>query len=381
MLEAWGITNTDIGTAFSAYGFSAMISYILGGSFADRYQPRILMAISLATTALAGLSLIFAPSKTTLIVTYFFFGISTIFLMWGALIKVTHQSGGDDKRATAMGILDSGRGAAAAVVSSLLVFVIGILFTEKELETQSIEAVKIIYAITIGIILSTSFFIWRALKNFKPQGENKIESWSKEKAKILLTDSKIWLLGIIVLSAYCGYKNIDIYSVYLTDVLSYSKEDSAEYTSIILWLRPIATLIAGIFTDWFHHRKKQGRFTVLTFLLFLCTTFQYLFAFQVTSTETLILVIILLSATFAYALRSVYFSILGDLNIKNHLVGTAVGIVSFVGYLPDMFHGFLTGRLIDSNPGVLGFQYSFGVTASFLLIGTIASYFLTKKAN
>ena len=51
MLEARNITNTDIGTAFSAYGFSAMISYMVGGPLADKYSPRLLMAISLLVTS------------------------------------------------------------------------------------------------------------------------------------------------------------------------------------------------------------------------------------------------------------------------------------------------------------------------------------------
>jgi MFS family permease len=47
MMEAWGISNTDVGLGFSAYGITAMLSYVFGGPFADKYEPRGLMAISL----------------------------------------------------------------------------------------------------------------------------------------------------------------------------------------------------------------------------------------------------------------------------------------------------------------------------------------------
>src|ERR1700733_12792887 len=83
MLEAWGVTNTDFGTAFAAYGVLAMVSYLLGGPFADRYHPRILISISLIMTALGGLYLTHPPSANGLILIYGFFGVSTAFLMWG----------------------------------------------------------------------------------------------------------------------------------------------------------------------------------------------------------------------------------------------------------------------------------------------------------
>src|SRR5258705_254260 len=87
MLEAWGLTNTDFGTAFAAYGIAAMLSYLLGGPLADKYHPRLLISLSLVATALGGISLVLFPSKAHLIATYTFFGVSTILLLWGALIK------------------------------------------------------------------------------------------------------------------------------------------------------------------------------------------------------------------------------------------------------------------------------------------------------
>ncbi len=379
MLEAWGITNTDLGTAFGAYGFSAMISYLLGGPFADKYAPRKLMAISLKATAIAGLLLMLAPTRFTLIAIYFFFGISTIFLMWGALIKVTHLSGGEDHRATAMGILDSGRGLAAAVMSSVLVLVVGYFFTEAELQVKSAEAIQIIYAIVVSFTFIVALFIWAALKNFEAGG--KIEPWSIDKAKLLLKDIKIWLLGIIVLSAYCGYKSVDNYSIYLVDVLGFSNEESSQFTSLIFWLRPFSALIAGFLVDWIHLKNKLGRFYALTLLLGGSAFSQFFLGLEMSTMTWLILTVVLLSSSFAYALRAIYFAVLGDLNIKDHLVGTAVGIVSFVGYLPDMFYGIVTGHLIDSNPGIIGYSYSYNFTGILLLFGTLASIVLIAKSR
>ena len=105
IIESWGISNTNIGLAFSAYGFSALVSYFIGGPLADKYKPKVLISLSLVLTALGGVALVLNPTPFMFIACYFYFGISTILLMWGALIKVTHLIGGSSRRASAMGFL------------------------------------------------------------------------------------------------------------------------------------------------------------------------------------------------------------------------------------------------------------------------------------
>ena len=380
MIEAWGITNTDIGKAFSAYGFSAMISYILGGPFADKYSPRALMAISLLATALGAIGLYLFPSANMLIATYFFFGISTIFLMWGALIKVTHISGGEENRATAMGILDSGRGLIAAIMSSVLVFAVSKAFPTQELSEISAKALGLIYLLVIIFTALIAMAIFLSLKGKTFDGPA-THQWSFEKAKIICKDSKIWLLAIIILSSYCGYKSVDNYSIYLVDVLKEDLESSSVFTSLIFWLRPISALIAGIAADKLHQKYPLGRFSLLFFFLLLSGLFQGAMAINLFSGFSLIFGCIIFTATFAYALRSIYFSIFGDLKIEDSLIGTTVGIVSFIGFLPDMFFGLITGHLIDTYPGAPGYQYTFGMTAIFLLLGAGCAFFLKQKTK
>ena len=53
--------------------------------------------------------------------------------------------------------------------------------------------------------------------------------------------------------------------------------------------------------------------------------------------------------------------------------GTAVGIVSVLGYTPDVFMPPLMGHLLDASPGVPGHQHVFAVIGGFSLIGLAAS--------
>ena len=84
-----------------------------------------------------------------------------------------------------------------------------------------------------------------------------------------------------------------------------------------------------------------------------------------------------------YALRGVYFAILAEGSVPFVFTGSAVGVVSFVGFTPDVFMGPLMGVLLDNSPGVLGHQHVFASVAAFGAVGLIATIALrriTRKA-
>ena len=60
-LDVFGLTNLQLGTAFSLYSVVAMVSYFAGGPLADRFPARRLMAAALAATSLGGVFLATIP--------------------------------------------------------------------------------------------------------------------------------------------------------------------------------------------------------------------------------------------------------------------------------------------------------------------------------
>ena len=71
--------------------------------------------------------------------------------------------------------------------------------------------------------------------------------------------------------------------------------------------------------------------------------------------------------------RGLYFSILNDGDIPIALSGTAIGIVSIIGYSPDIFATPLYGYLLDSYPGIKGHQLIFMILTGFSIIGLITT--------
>lgn len=74
-------------------------------------------------------------------------------------------------------------------------------------------------------------------------------------------------------------------------------------------------------------------------------------------------------------------SVFSELQFPDYLVGTAIGIVSFVGFLPDVFYGYTTGKIIDEHLGMLGYQYSFLFNAVVMFLGAAASLILYLKVK
>jgi len=70
-----------------------------------------------------------------------------------------------------------------------------------------------------------------------------------------------------------------------------------------------------------------------------------------------------------FGLRGIYFAIFDEAGVSAALTGTAVGVVSVVGYTTDIFMGPINGYLSDTYPGALGHQYFFGVLAGFATLG------------
>jgi len=86
-----------------------------------------------------------------------------------------------------------------------------------------------------------------------------------------------------------------------------------------------------------------------------------------------------LTALGIYAVRALYFAILKQASIPLGFTGTAVGIVSLVGYTPDVFMSPWMGHMLDSNPGETGHQYVFLVLSGFALVGFITSVLFNTK--
>ncbi len=375
MLEAFNISNTQLGDMFAAYGLTAMFCYFLGGPLADKFSARSLITISLILTSLGGFYMATFPDFWSMTILYGYWGITTSLLFWAALIKATREWGGTDAQGVAFGILDAGRGLAAASFAVIAVIILTIyLPSETELITNEhrrsgLRNIIIFYSL-IGIICSA--IVWFLIPS-KKSGSNISHNPFLQLPEVIKKPI-IWAQAGIIICAYCGYKSLDNYSLYAVQVLEMNEIDAAKLSTYGAYVRPIACIIAGILTDRFDAARS---ICVMFFMLLI----SYIFlANATTETVSLILILLNLFITFfgVFALRGVYYALLEETKTPKHLTGTSVAIIAFIGYTPEAFFAPIAGRILDANPGVIGHMNFFNLLAGFATLGILITIILIR---
>ena len=371
-LEVFDLNNFELGSLFSVYGVVALLSYVYGGVISDKYPPRKLIATSLFFTALGGVVFSTYPSFLVLQILYGYWGFTTVFLFWGAMIKATRIWGGTKSQGQAFSFLDGGRGLVAASMSSIGVLIFSFFLTDEiELTTlsQRKEAFKYVILFSSFIVFFTGFIILFLMKNEEDTVQTAKNFSSILQIKKTLKIPSVWLIMIIIVSAYVGYKVTDIYSLYASEVMLFDDLEAANISSLQLYLRPLVCVIIALISD----KTSHVYLIIIGFITMLIGSLIFalgLVQFDMNFVFYLSLVVV---ATGTYSIRALYFSIMQKGLIPLALTGTAVGIISVVGYSPDIFATPLIGYIIDKYPGILGHQYVFLMLVFFSILGLGAS--------
>ncbi|MDT0607141.1 MFS transporter [Croceitalea rosinachiae] len=373
VLEVFALTNVQIGLCFSIYGLVAVPSYLFGGPLADKFPPRKLIAIALWLTALGGLLFASYPSLIALQILYGYWGFTTIFLFWAPMIKATRVWGGDASQGKAFGFLDGGRGLTGFLFGLLGVFIFSLIMGNQVSDAslkESQEAFSFVIYAAIIIISIIGLLVWIFMKVGEIEKDILIERISFTEIKSVLRLPSVWLLMIIILCAYVGYKITDVVSQFANEVMLYDQVEAAQVGTFLQFLRPATGILVGFLVDRF-------KITFWLFLsLVLCIVAGVLFSsgLIVPSTAVLFLIAVVLIAMGVYAARALYFGVMKKGKIPLVLTGTAVGLISLVGYTPDIFAGPAYGYFLDAYPGEQGYQYVFWMLTGFSFVGAVAAF-------
>lgn len=374
VLETFGLDNVQLGICFSVYGFVALVSYLFGGPLADRYPPRKLIAVALWMTALGGVLHATFPGYTVLRLLYGYWGFTTIFLFWAPMIKATRVWGGPASQGKAFGLLDGGRGLVGALFGALGVVIFSQVVPSEVLESSLAErraAFRQVILVSSGIVALVGVLVWLYMKMDRGQ-ERKIilERITVSQVREVLRLRSVWLLMVIILCAYVGYKITDVFSLYARDVMRYDSVQSAQVGTFLLFIRPVVGVLIGVLAD----RTDTAYWLFVSFVVAIAGALLFATGVVGASATALFFISILIVAAGVYAARSLYFAVMDRGRIPLVLTGTAVGMISLVGYTPDIFAGPAMGYLLDSSPGKAGHQDVFWMLALFSGIGGIAAW-------
>ena len=373
VLEVFGLDNTQLGYAMSVYGFVALLSYLVGGPLADRFAPRKLMASALWLTAAGGLVLATFPDYGTLKVLYGYWGFTTIFLFWAPMIKATRIWGEGAGQGKAFGLLDGGRGLVGALFGALGVAVYAAYLAPAggaDAVVDSQVAFRYVVLVSSAIVAMVGVLVWVFMRaSDATTGEALRRRITLSQIGTVLRLRSVWLLMVIILSAYVCYKVTDIFSLYAREVMGYDRVASARVGTWMLALRPVAGITVGLLAD----RSRPTLWLFVSFLLTTAAAVPFALGWVTGGAPLLFVLSTILVAIGVYAARALYFAVMAAGRIPLLLTGTAVGIISLIGYTPDIFAGPLMGYFLDGWPGLVGHRAVFGLVVGFSTVGALAA--------
>ena len=368
--DALGLTNTEMGVLFSAFGVTPMIAYFPGGWLADRLSPRKLMTSSLILTGLAGLWFATLPAYEIVVAIHIFWGAAISLLFWGAMIRVTRNWAPPDEQGRAFGILEGMRGIGEASTHTGLLMLFAWLGSTEKALTVVITNLSLII-ISLGVI--SWFVIEDKVGDEEAEGAN--NKIGLRDIVMVLKMPVIWLISIVVLCAYSAYWGSFTFTPYATDVFLMSAAVAGAISIGRMWLKPVGALISGFVADSF-----GISISVSVLFAILIASFT---GFALISADPNLIVIVLVNVAIAamavFALRGIYFALLEEGGIPLALTGTAGGIVSLIGFTPDVFMPLYFGIITDTFPGAEGYRYFFLTVAGICALGLLAALIIYFK--
>ena len=376
-LDVFNLTNLELGGLFSIYGIVAFFSYLYGGVLADRYSPRKLLSISLIFTSLGGLIMMTYPSYFIMQLLFAYWGFTTVFIFWAPMLKATRAIGGVKMQGKTFSFLDGGRGVVASSIGLIGVLIFSILITE-DVSSLTLSEKQEVFKYVIGASSLIVFIIGIVVYAYLRIELKDDEKIGNIKSLLELAKLKsVWLISFIILCAYMGYKITDVYSLYASEVMLFDEINAARVGALQQYLRPIVCISVAFFTD------KNGNINNILIGFFVMMLGSILFASGLikVSMNMLFFISLIIVATGTYAIRGLYFSILKDGKIPYILSGTAIGLISIVGYSPDIFATPLYGYLLDNFPGIRGHQYVYLILFISSIVGIYVSLKFKKLNN
>lgn len=376
-LDVYNLSNADLGDIFAFYGVVAMLAYFPGGMLADRFSARKLLVLSLTATAMGGIYLAQVPNIVGLSLLFAYWGLTSILFLWAALIKATREWGGQFAQGKAFGVLEGGRGLVAAGVATVAVMVIKMSISvdlQSADEVQRIIAMQRLVYFYTGITLGAAVLVWMVIPNDRNHASSSHGNATSSLPQ-LFRRSTVWLQATVLICAYSGYKGLDNYGLYAVDVLGMNEIESAQFVTLAAYLRPVAAIIAGVIADRYIASKTIG-------CIFALLTLSYVVLFAFTPSASVIWITygnVIITFAAIFGLRGTYFALLEETKTASSMTGVTAGLVSAVGFLPDVFFASIAGRILDATPGFAGYQNYFVFLTGFALIGMVAAFAISRK--
>lgn len=375
-LEVYNLTDIQMGVFGSILGVFGMISYLFGGIVADRFSTRTVLTVSLIGTGLGGFVHLLPLNYTALLCLYAFWGVSSLFAFWPCCVKAVRIMSGSGDQGKAFGFFEGGRGIGAALMASGAVIAFKIGAGKIEDQVMGMKAAIIFYSVLTIVMGILVFF---TVKDDKMEKSDRV---TFKGIGELIKMPAVWIIGIVTFCNYVFTQLLYYFTPYMTEIIGISVVMGATIAASKRWLSLFGSIGGGYITD----KIGTGRMILVSFLVMAGGTVIMLLLPTNSSSAVLFVILFMIIYIFYNVNYAMTWAMMDEGAIPERLSGSAAGLISTIGYLPEIFCSVLAGTLLENTPGVGGYRHVFYFMIAMLLIGAVFTviwmkYLKKKKAN
>lgn len=368
LLDAFSLTESQLGNLSSMYAITSIICYIPGGWIADRVAPRILVIIALFASAATYAWWATIPSYQELLIIHALWGVIGVGVLWAAMFKHIRLLAGGDEQGRMFGTLEGGRGLFEAILLTVATFVFS-LFATRQLGMVNVIVIYTVFAAVLGIVML-----------FMKDTDREPSSTDSEKIHLsdlllIVKQPTIWLLCIILAAVYhVFWATIEFPSFAETGGFAMPLAAATALGATKLWMRPFGGVFAGMLGD------RIGNVRVMEWL-FLASIVCCLYLALMPTTPDIawtLWVFIFPFGLLAYGLRGVFWALLYECSVPARALGTAIGFISIMGYSSDGYIPQVSAYLHTNYETGTAYQLFFTYVAIAATIGLAASWLLRR---
>lgn len=372
ILEVFNISLTQLNTIYSFLGIVWVVGYLPSGLLSDKFSAKKLLSISLLGTAAGGFWFAQIPNYTNVVVIYCIWGVFSVFTFWSAHMKLVKLLASKEEEGRFFGILDGGRGVVEAVLASIALLIFSnILGNSTDIADKRSAMVAIIYMYSF-VLLAIGILVTIFVKDDKKLiASGKAEAVRQEGIKFsdlgqVFKNKFTYLMGGIIFLSYAVTWTVYYFGGFLQTNIGVDPVTVATITVIVLWMRPVGGIGGGFLADKF----GKGAI-VMSALLATAVCLIMMAVLPAGMGNSIFYALVVAGGMFLYAIRGTYWSLIGDCKIDNAIIGSAIGFISLVGYLPDIILGPFNSMLFGIFGDNGGYNAYFIASAIFGIIGAM----------
>lgn len=384
LLTTFGISLAELNVAHSILGASFVLSYVPSGWLADRFSPRALLTFSVVMTGVIGLWYASIPGAQWITVIFALWGITTGLTFWAALIKGCSLLAPADQQARFFGLLEGGRGLFEALLATIAVAWFAYAVSSMG-AIDEVAMVQVIYFYS-AVCLVIGALLWVVLKD-DSEGTTEGGETSQATTPVTLKETmndllslfvnmRVWLVAICILTGYQVFWATYTYSAFFQTQFGLDAVAVAALTTVRLWMRPIGAVLAGFLGDRFHPVRTLGVAILLAGFSLIALLF-----LPADSPYTLLYFAVATSSVVIYGVRGIYWASFNTTRVEPKRAGLAIGMVSMIGYAPDIYMPLINTFLIETYGDTVGFQLYFGGVGLTALVGGVAAFYLLSLSK